>query len=112
MPYNMPYGSGINYMQPLQFQAPVVQPQQQHVERVHGEPGVDQYQMAPNSDVILLDETAPMIWFVQTDAAGYKTKHPYDISPHKDESEQKTIEIDDKLNAFDARLKALEEALK
>ena len=28
MPYNMPYGSGINYMQPLQFQAPVVQPQQ------------------------------------------------------------------------------------
>ena len=66
----MPYGS---YMQP-----PIVtpQPQPQHVERVHGEAGVDQYQMAPNSDVILLDETAPMIWFVQTDAAGYKTKHP------------------------------------
>lgn len=108
MPYNTPYG----YMQPLQIQTPAIQPQPQHVDRVHGEAGVDQYQMAPNSDAILLDETAPMIWFVQTDAAGYKTKHPYDITPHEKKEEPDITGIDEKLNAIDERLKALEEALK
>ena len=100
---------GMNYIQPLQFQPPVAE---KHVDRVHGEPGADQYQMAPNSDVILLDETAPMIWFVQTDAAGYKTKHPYDIIPHEKKPEPDFNDIDAKLNAIDERLKTLEEALK
>ena len=105
------YNTGINYMQPLQLQQPVLQAER-HVERVHGEPGVDQYQMAPNSDVLLLDDTAAMIWFVQTDAAGYKVKYPYDITPHKKEEEKKSEAIDERLNAIDTRLKALEEALK
>ena len=110
----MPYGTGINYMQPLQFQAPNLnQPApEKHVDRVHGEAGVDQYAMAPNSDVILLDETAPMIWFVQTDAAGYKTKYPYDINPHEKKEEPKISDFDAKINALDERLKTLEEALK
>ena len=105
----MAYGAGINYMQPMQFQPQIVE---RHVERVHGEPGVDQYQMAPNSDILLLDDTAPIIWFVQTDAAGYKVKHPYDILPHKKDEEKKAEAIDEKLDAIDARLKALEEALR
>ena len=100
---------GINYMQPLQFQQPALE---RHVDRVHGEPGVDQYQMAPNSDVILLDETAPMIWFVQTDAAGYKTKHPYDITPHEKKPEPDISGIDKRIDAIDERIRALEEALK
>ena len=95
-----------------QLQMPIQQPQPQHVERVHGEAGADQYTMAPNSDVILLDETAPLIWFVQTDAAGYKTKHPYDISPHEKKEEPKISDYDEKLNALEKRLSAIEEALK
>lgn len=98
-------------MQPT-IQMPVPQPQQQHVERVHGEAGVDQYKMAPNSDVILLDETAPLIWFVQTDAAGYKTKYPYNITPYKKQEEPDINEFDQKLQSFDERLRAIEEALK
>ena len=86
MSYTMPYGNGINYMQPT-IQMPVQQPQVRHVDRVYGEAGVDQFAMAPNSDAILLDETAPMIWFVQTDAAGYKIKRPYDITPHEKKEE-------------------------
>lgn len=108
----MPYGNYGSYMPQLQFQTPSIPPQAQHVERVHGEAGVDQYPMAPNSDVILLDETAPMIWFVQTDAAGYKTKHPYDISPHEKKEEPKLSDYDEKINALEERLKAIEEALK
>lgn len=39
--------------------------------RVNGKPGVDAFQMGPNSSVILVDETAPIVWFVRTDGAGY-----------------------------------------
>ena len=39
--------------------------------------------MAPNSRAILVDETAPIVWFAQTDSGGYLTVEPYDISPHK-----------------------------
>ena len=108
----MAYGQGINYMQPLQIQAQNIVPQERHVERVHGEPGVDQYQMGPNSDVLLLDDTAAITWFVQEDAAGYKVKYPYDITPHKKEEEKKADDRDAKLTSIDERLRALEEALK
>jgi len=39
--------------------------------------------MAPNSDALVLDETAPMIWYAQTDGTGYLTVTPFDISPHQ-----------------------------
>lgn len=39
--------------------------------------------MAPNSKALLVDETAPIIWFATTDSGGYLTVTPYDIYPHK-----------------------------
>ena len=39
--------------------------------RVSGRPGAEAYQMAPNSEVLLLDETAPIVWLKTTDGAGY-----------------------------------------
>lgn len=108
MSYN-PYGS---YVPQIPIQTPLIQPQERHVDRVHGEAGVDQYQMAPNSDVILLDETAPMIWLVKTDAAGYKTKHPYDITPHEKKEEPSNDNLVEMINALDKRMCAIEEALK
>jgi hypothetical protein len=109
MQYGMPYGNNYLTQQMPQIQMP---PVEKHIDRVHGEAGVDQYQMAANSDTLLLDETAPIVWLVQTDAAGYKSKYPYDITPHKKEEPPNINSIDEKLNAFDSRLKALEEALK
>lgn len=52
--------------------------------RVNGENGARAYQLAPNSSILLLDETAPIIWLAQTDGAGYKTLSAYDITPHKE----------------------------
>ncbi len=76
--YGMPYqGYGYNNFGQMQ------QPQKQEVIRVKGQNGVDALQMPPNSSVIVMDETAPMIWFCQTDGAGYKTSTPFDIKPHK-----------------------------
>ena len=75
-----PYTPGFQYPQANPFQQ---QPQKYEVIKVAGRPGVDAFQMAPNSSVLLLDETAPIVWLVTTDGAGYKTVTPYDITPHQ-----------------------------
>lgn len=51
--------------------------------RVNGEGGARAYQLPPNSDALLLDESAPLVWLVQTDGAGYKTVTPYTITPYQ-----------------------------
>lgn len=78
------------------------------VTRVSGENGADAFQMGPNSSALLLDETAPIVWFVQTDGAGYKTKTPYDISLHADEPKPDVKSLEDRLISIDQRLQKLE----
>lgn len=73
--------------------------------KVNGKPGVDAFQMGPNSSVLLLDETANIVWLAQTDGAGYKTATPFDIVPHQD-----APPID--VNALDSRIQSIEAELK
>ena len=40
--------------------------------------------MTPNSSVLLLDETDPIVYLAQTDGAGYKTITAYDIQIHQE----------------------------
>lgn len=101
---NTPYGV---YNQPMQMPL-----QRKTVDRVNGKNGADMYQMAPESSVLLLDEYNPMVWFIQTDSAGYKTIIPYDIKPHEEEPLPDAKSIDERLNGFDERLRVIEEALK
>jgi hypothetical protein len=59
--------------------------------------------MAPDSEALLLDETAPIVWLKTTDSGGYPTLTPYDITIHKvEEPDYKSIED---------RLKKLEDAI-
>ena len=76
---------------------------QRHVTKVNGRAGADNYQLAPNSDDILLDLNEPIIYFVQTDGAGYKTVVSYDILPHKEITQQ------DQYKTLDERITKLEE---
>lgn len=69
--------------------------------RVNGENGARLYALPPNSSAILLDETAPKIWLVQTDGAGYKTLTPYEIKPCKG-TESLSV------SSFEERIKRLE----
>ena len=55
--------------------------------KVKGKPGVDAFHMGPNSSVLLLDETANIVWYVETDGAGYKTATPFDVTPHVEQRE-------------------------
>jgi len=68
--------------------------QRYHIERVNGKEGVDNFQMLPNSETILLDKTAPLVWLVQTDNFGNKTVAPYTITPY---TPPKQLDVNDLL---------------
>lgn len=80
--------------------------QEEHTVKVNGRPGAEAYQLAPNSDKLLLDSSAAIVWLVQTDGAGYKTVTPYDISPHEEKKpedvykslEERIAKIEERLN--------------
>ena len=76
----------------------------QEVIRVNGKNGAEAYQMMPNSSVLLLDETAPLVWLVTTDGAGYKTMNPYRITPYQQEPAVDT-------RSLEARIKRLEDII-
>jgi hypothetical protein len=57
---------------------------QQQIPTFHGRQSAEMVRMAPNSSVIGVDDTGPIVWFCVTDSVGRLTVSPYDISPHKD----------------------------
>lgn len=64
---------GYNYMPAPRYE----------IVKVNGEAGARNFRMAPNSAALLLDETAPIVWLVQTDGSGLLTPTPFDIVPHQ-----------------------------
>lgn len=76
----------------------------QQVVRVNGKNGVDMYQLPANSSILLLDETAPLVWLKVTDGAGYATSTPYSITPYVPE---KPVD----LHSLENRISKIEEAL-
>lgn len=94
-----PYGAGIGYG---------AQSRAQTVVRVNGRNGAETYMMPPNSSVILLDETAPIIWLKTTDGAGYPSLSAYNITPHQEEQPPKAAN----LSELEERVARLEEVLK
>lgn len=98
-----PYDNQI-YQQLLQN---IQQPAQgkQEVVKVSGRSGAEAYFMTPDSSVLLLDKTAPIVWLVQTDGAGYKSLTPYDITPHEEKPPE------DKYKSLEERISKLEELI-
>ena len=88
---------------------PYAQPYAQRYEiiRVSGRNGAEAFQMSPNSQVLLLDETAPLIWLKTTDGAGYPTLTPYDIAPAQTQEQKEASKIE----ALEKRIASLEEIL-
>ena len=82
----------------------------QEVVRVNGKNGAQAFQLPPNSSILLLDETAPIVWLKTTDGAGYPTITPYDINPHQTETSQQKFDID--IKPLQERISKLEEIVK
>lgn len=72
--------------------------------KVNGEAGARNLRMAPNSSTLILDETAPIVWYAQTDGTGYLTVTPFDITPHQ---VQPQVNLNDLVN----RVSKLQEAI-
>ena len=70
--------------------------------RVNGRNGAEAFRMAPNSSALLLDETASVVWLVQSDGAGYHTATPFAISP------MQQAQPEDMYKSLDERLSRLE----
>ena len=80
-----------NIFQPYQFQ-PNILPQQQ-ITQVNGKASIDTIQMAPNSSVLLLDNTSPIVWMCMSDGVGRVTSIPYDITEHVEKKPVDELEI-------------------
>lgn len=90
-----------NYQQPIQQNIP----QTQQIIKVNGRNGANAYQMPPNSSVLLLDESSPIIWLAQTDGAGYKTVTAYDIQLHQDLPPVDTHDLEKRISKIEEMLK-------
>ena len=75
----------------------------QQVLQVNGKASVDSIQMAPNSSVLVMDTTAPIVWLCVSDGVGRVTATPYDVSKHIEPPAPDSVE---------ARLAGIEEAIK
>ena len=56
----------------------------QEVMKVNGRASAQSIQLPPNSSVLALDNTAPIVWLCVSDGAGMVTATPYDITEHQD----------------------------
>lgn len=82
---------------------------QQQVIQVNGKASVDTIQLAPNSSVLVMDTSAPIVWLCVSDGVGRVTATPYDISVHQDKPAQDTSNIEQRLAAIEATIAEMEE---
>ena len=102
-PYNNAYGgfNGNQYNYIPNSQNGLQRQIQGDILRVSGINGVNALNLAPNTSVLALDETAPIVWLVSADGAGYKTPTPYDITPHKDQQAAMQSNFEERLTRLE-----------
>lgn len=74
----------------------------QDVIRVNGKGGAEAFVLPPNSSVLLLDETSPLVWLKTTDGAGYPSLTPYTITPYKEEPMPDFKTLSDRITKLEA----------
>ena len=79
----------MNYQQMRGMMNQQMPPTQQgsKIDRVNGKEGAEAYFLMPNSEVLLLDTTNPIVWLKQTDSAGYGTVTGFNVIPLKDDAD-------------------------
>lgn len=103
-PYMQQQNNGLN-----SFQSPQQAPHYE-IPKVNGKNGAEMFQMSPNSQVLLLDETSPIVWVKSTDSAGFATCKPYKIEAYEEQAKQ-DADINAILASYGARIGKIEEKL-
>jgi hypothetical protein len=100
-----PYNNYMNNFAQPNYMQPQPQPQpQQNIIKVHGFEGAQAFNMAPNSNALLLDESNPIIYIKTTDGAGYPTIKAFTITPYQEKPQPD-------FQSLEARITHLEEVL-
>ena len=95
-PYQSPYGP-----------YPNVLPQQQIIQ-VNGKASVDTMQLAPNSSLLAMDTSAPIVWLCMSDGIGKVTATPYDIVLHKETPPPDIKSFEERLSNIENTLAEME----
>ena len=82
---------------------------QQQVIQVNGKASVDTIQLAPNSSVLVMDTSAPIVWLCVSDGIGKVTSTPYDISLHKQVPEPDPAKYEDRISALEKSIAEMKE---
>lgn len=90
----------------FQQHSPIL-PQQQIIQ-VNGKASVDTIQLAPNSSILVMDTSAPIVWMCVSDGVGKVTSTPYDITIHQ---EKPAIDIEERLTVIENTLAEMESKL-
>ena len=98
------YQPYMNYGQSFQQGYQQNYPQKCEIVRVSGRNGGEAFAMTPNSEALLLDTTAPIVWLAQTDGAGYKTLTPFSITPYQPEPEIDVKSLNDRITRLEELL--------
>lgn len=91
------------YYQNMSMNVNPVLPHQQIIQ-VNGKASVDTIQLAPNSSILVMDTSAPIVWMCVSDGIGKVTATPYDIVVH-----QEAPPVN--MNSIEQRLSRVEEML-
>ena len=94
------------------FQQPTTPtlPQQQIIQ-VSGKASVDSIQLAPNSSLLAMDTTAPIVWMCVSDGVGKVTSTPYDITIHKDKPPVDVESIEQRITKIEKTVEEMEDRL-
>ena len=112
-PFN-PFGSpymGYPSPTPIPGQTPAPQqaptlPQQQ-VLQANGKESISKIRLAPGSSVLVMDNTAPLVWLCTSDSLGNVTLKAYDIKEHTDAPAVDASSFEARLAAVEKRMEAL-----
>lgn len=71
------------------------------IPNVNGIESARNYPLPKDSSILVLDSTAPIVYMITTDSAGYKTIKPYAISEYNPEPQVDVKNLLDRVDAIE-----------
>lgn len=106
-PQMSPYYANLYGQRQQPTQTNVLPPQQ--VIQVDGRASIDTLQMSPNSSILIMDKSQPIVWLCVSDGLGKVTASAYDITPHQDIPPVDVNALEQRISALETMLAALTE---
>ena len=103
------YNPYFQQMQAMQTSAPVPTLPQQQIIQVNGKASVDTISLAPNSSILVMDTSAPIVWMCVSDGVGKVTATPYDIVVHQEEPPVDVKSIEQRISAIENKMTEMED---